>query len=128
MIAITAVRKEIKFTVQQPKPITFTVGGKPVSFTIANRNVTYVTYVTTNGFYYTYSWTLSQIDIDNKFIIITDLSTVVIKEKILVLIENCGLALEYGVDYNIVDGSKITWIGLELESKLQVGDKIKVYY
>jgi hypothetical protein len=125
MIAITAVRKEIKFTVQQPKPITFTVGGKPVSFTIANRNVTYVT---TNGFYYTYSWTLSQIDIDNKFIIISDLSTVQNKEKILALIENAGIVLEYGIDYNIIEGSKITWNDYELESKLQVGDKIKVYY
>ncbi|MBI1936649.1 MAG: hypothetical protein HYS25_00850 [Ignavibacteriales bacterium] len=80
------------------------------------------------GFGDIYSHTLSQVDIDNKFIIISGLSTVSNKQKILALVENVGIAIEYGIDYDIVDGSKLIWNGLELESKLQVGDKIKVYY
>ncbi|GEM_PF-3105106 len=80
------------------------------------------------GFGDTYSYQLSQVDIDNKFIIISNLLTVANKQKILIFVENVGIALEYGIDYYIIEGSKITWSGYELESKLQVGDKIKVYY
>jgi hypothetical protein len=80
------------------------------------------------GFGDTYSYTLSQVDIDNAFIIVSELSIVANKQKILIIIENVGIALEYGIDYSIIESSKITWDGYELESKLQIGDKIKIYY
>lgn len=81
-----------------------------------------------SGFGNVYSHTLSQVDIDNKFIIVSDLSTVADKQKILIFVENVGIGIEYGIDYSIVEGNKIIWSGLELESKLQLSDKIKVYY
>lgn len=41
MINITVEQKKIGFSVQQPKPVSITVGGKPISLTVANRNVIY---------------------------------------------------------------------------------------
>lgn len=41
MINIRVQQKEIKFEVQQPKPVQITIGRLPLSFTVANRNVTY---------------------------------------------------------------------------------------
>lgn len=41
MINITVERKQISFSVQQPKPVSISVGSKPISLTVANRNVTY---------------------------------------------------------------------------------------
>jgi len=71
---------------------------------------------------------ISQVDIDNKYVIISDLSNVTDKKNILIFVENAGIALEYQVDYDIVEGNKITWQGYELETKLQLNDKLKVYY
>ncbi|MEJ5352444.1 MAG: hypothetical protein WHS65_12720 [Melioribacteraceae bacterium] len=80
------------------------------------------------GFGSCYIYQLSQVDIDNKFIIISDLSTVSDKKNILITIDNASFICEYLVDYIIDNEGKISWNGLGLEDKLQVGDKIKVYY
>ena len=80
------------------------------------------------GFGNCYIHQISQVDIDNKYVIISDLSNVTDKKNILIFVENAGIALEYQVDYDIVEGNKITWQGYELETKLQLNDKLKVYY
>lgn len=125
MINITVQQRQINITALQPKPVTITVGAKPVNITVPNRNVTYIT---ASGFHNTYNYTLSQIDIDNKFIIISELSTLSDKTKAIIVIENVGIVLEYDVDYVIDNDNKIIWEETELEAKLQVGDKLKIYY
>ena len=125
MINITVEQQEINITALQPKPVTITVGGKSLSINVADRNITYFT---ASGFYNTYQYTLSQIDIDNKFIIISELSTLTDKTKAIIVIENVGIVLEYDVDYVIDNDNKIIWEETELEAKLQVADKLKIYY
>lgn len=125
MINITVEQQEINITALQPKPVTITVGGKSLSINVADRNITYFT---ASGFHNTYKYTLSQIDIDNKFIIISELSTLTDKTKAIIVIENVGIVLEYDVDYVIDNDNKIIWEETELEAKLQVADKLKIYY
>ena len=124
MINITVEQKQISFSVQQPKPISITVGGKPISLTVANRNVTYIS----SSIYGDYTHTLSQIDLDNKFITINELAIIANKSKVLVYLENSGFKFEYDVDYSINNDNQIIWAGFNLENKLIVGDIIKVYY
>ena len=124
MINITVQRKEINFTVLQPKPVSITIGGKPISFTVANRGVTYVT----SGLRSPYAHSLSQIDIDNKYITVNELISVLDKSSVLVFLENSGFKFEYGVDYTINIYNQIIWNGYNLDGKLMVGDFIKVYY
>lgn len=71
---------------------------------------------------------LSQVDIDNKFIIISDLINVTDKASVLLVVENASFICEYGIDYVIDAGGKISWGNLGLEDKLQINDKIKIYY
>ena len=125
MINITVEQKQISFIVQQSKQLNMTVGGKSLSINVADRNITYFT---ASGFHNTYKYTLSQIDIDNKFIIISELSTLTDKTKAIIVIENVGIVLEYDVDYVIDNDNKIIWEETELEAKLQVADKLKIYY
>jgi hypothetical protein len=115
MIEITTQQRLISFTVAQPSPITYTIPARGVNF------------YTISGIKNTYTHTLSQIDIDNKYIIISPL-TEVDKSKIIVLIENASFIAEYGVDYTIDELGKISWDGFGLMDKLTVNDKIKVYY
>ena len=124
MIGITVQQKIITFTVQQPKPVLITIGSQPISFTVANRNVTYIT----SGLKSSYSYSLSQIDLDNRFITINELATVADKSNVLVFLENSGFKFEFGVDYTINNYNQISWTGFGLDGKLIVGDIIKVYY
>lgn len=80
------------------------------------------------GFGNCYIHHISQVDIDNKYIIISNLSNVTDKKNVLIFVENAGIALEYQIDYDIIEGNKITWQGYDLETKLQLNDKLKVYY
>jgi hypothetical protein len=113
MITIIVDRKNIGISAQ----------NKEIKFTIASGSIYYSTGLTNS-----YQYTLSQVDIDNKYIIISQLSTVADKSKIIVLIENASFIAEYLTDYIIDSEGKISWAGLDLENKLMIGDKIKVYY
>jgi len=116
MIEITTQPRIISFTVNQAHPITYTVALRGVDF------------YSISGIQNTFTHTLSQVDIDNKYIIISSLSEVADKSKIIVLIENASFIAEYGIDYTIDELGKISWAGLELFDKLITNDKIKVYY
>lgn len=123
MIELTVEQKIISITVEQTDPITLTsVSGGEVSFVVMNGNVLYSAGLNV------YSIILTQIDVDNKFVFVNTLSNLINKENTAVIIENVGLHLEYGVDYVITIDNKIYWSGYQLDGKLSVGDKIKVYY
>lgn len=125
MFKITSKRFGINISVNQQTPIKISTGGPAVSFIVANAGVTYVTNA---GLTNVYTHTLSQIDIDNKFIVVSGLSTITDKSKALLFIENAGIMLEYGVDYSIDTDNKISWSNTPLENQLIVGDKIKICF
>lgn len=81
-----------------------------------------------SGLNSTYAISLSQVDIDNKFITVNELNIVEDKSNVLVFLENSGFKFEYGIDYTINNYNQITWNGFGLDGKLIVGDIIKVYY
>ena len=75
-----------------------------------------------------YSHTLSQIDIDNKYIIISELNSLADKATAQLFVAQCGIKLQYGADYSISADAKISWAGLLAEGQLNVGDTIEIYY
>lgn len=105
------------------KNIGINAQNKIIKFSVASGSVYYST-----GLANSYQYTLSQVDIDNKYIVISEISSVTDKSKIIVLIENASFIAEYSIDYTIDSEGRINWAGLGLEDKLIVGDKIKVYY
>lgn len=100
MVNITVQQKQISFNVQQPKPVSITVGGKPISFTVANRNLTY-----------NYNYELIEeylngsINNENKIFA----TTKKIKSDSVRIFQN-GLKLTNGIDYEITGENEITFV------------------
>lgn len=102
----------IDFTLDETEPITFEAPGGDVEIVIGLR---------------AHLFTLTQINIDNKYISSSIIESVMDKSLMQVFLEKCGIKFEYDVDYS-VDSDKIIWDGYNIESNLKVGDKIKIYY
>jgi hypothetical protein len=116
---------EIDMTVETPQPIVFLFeAATPVfEFKFAEQVV-----ISKGGFNNEYTHILSQVDVDNKFISMTELSAVIDKSKVLIFLDNIGLKLAYNVDYSINSLNKIIWSSYTLDGVLAPGDVIKVFY
>lgn len=123
MITFTVQNKVISFRVSQPKPVTLVAGGSSLSFRVNTGTVNVYGAVAAE-----YTHVLSQVDVDNKFISLIGLGSIANKSIVQIFIDNCGIKLEYGVDYTITLENKIFWEGYILDGKLAAGDKLKVYY
>ena len=75
-----------------------------------------------------YQHTLSQVDIDNKYIFLSELSGLADKGSVQVFVAQCGLKLQYLQDYSITNDSKIIWDGFSAEGLLIPGDLLEIYY
>ena len=72
----------------------------------------------------TEAFVLSSTDISSKYVTLTQVPQA--KEKVLVFVEN-GLKGELNIDYDIITNT-INWSGFSLESLLNIGDKLTVFY
>ena len=70
-------------------------------------------------------FTLDATDLSNKYVTITE--TITDNQSILVIVSDIGLVAEPGVDYSI-SGQTIYWTGYSFATKLEVGEKLKIYY
>lgn len=68
---------------------------------------------------------LTESDINNKYIMLTKPITDI--NSIRVFIDNQGLKAQPGIDYSISD-QYIYWNGYDLNAKLEIGEKIIVFY
>ena len=64
-------------------------------------------------------------DIANKYIEVA--GTILDNQSIRVFLEDVGIKAEQGIDYS-VSGKQIYWNGYELQSTLEIGDKLKIFY
>ena len=70
-------------------------------------------------------FTLDATDISNKYVELT--GTVNDNQSIMVFLDNIGIKAEQGVDYS-VSANQIFWTAYQLDSLLEVGDKLKIFY
>ncbi|HQO99300.1 MAG TPA: hypothetical protein PL042_01640 [Caldisericia bacterium] len=70
-------------------------------------------------------FTLTATDISNKYVQLA--GTITDNQSVLVIVSDIGLIAEVGVDYSISD-NYIYWTGYSFATKLEEGEKIKIYY
>jgi len=70
-------------------------------------------------------FTLDATDLSNKYVEVV--GTIVDNQSIRVFIDNIGIKAEQGIDYS-VSGSQIFWNTYALQSLLELGDKLKIFY
>ena len=70
-------------------------------------------------------FTLDATDISNKYVEVSGIITD--NQSIRVFVDNIGIKVEQGVDYS-VSGNQIFWNTYELQSVLELGDKLKIFY
>ena len=80
-----------------------------------------------NGQLKSYLHTLSQVDIDNKYIDASYLHFVLDKTAVQVWLESSICKLAYDVDYTIAN-DRINWDARDPDNLIKLGRKLKIYY
>ena len=113
----------IDFTAEDTEPIEIEMlSDEPIEIEYSEADIIYIQERRK------YQHTLSQVDIDNKYIFLSELSALLDKGSVQVFVAQCGLKLQYIQDYTISNDSKIIWAGFSADGLLLPGDILEIYY
>ncbi len=113
----------IDFTVEDSEPIEIEMlSDDPIEMEYHTGDILYV------RDHLSYRHTLSQIDINNKYVTVTELAEITDKPTVQIFVAQCGIKLHYLTDYIINQYNQIYWNGYLAEGQLAVGDTLEIYY